>query len=71
MCLRHSHPERVLSPENTKTITSAVIQKRDSGLYFEGLYGVLHGLGYMAYAADFPEGTSITVTAEITLPPCA
>ncbi len=72
-CLRHDHPEKVLSLENPRRewiSEPAARSERFPDLpdLFFGSHGFLHGDGYYAYAKDFPAGTRIRVTAEVLLP---
>lgn len=73
-CSRHRNMETILSPIST-TRTKVLSAKMNNGrLYWRtetGGYGsgLISGPGFKAWAHDFPEGTTIRVTAEITLPP--
>lgn len=66
-CLRHSSPEQILSATNN-TIQALTVEQKEHGRYFNGQSGFVSGPGFMAYAADFPPGTKLTVTATIELP---
>jgi len=81
-CSRHEHPERNLKPGNETTAYTVVASRvrsrfRDSewapGLYWlpEGATtgsGYTFGPGFNAHADDFPEGTRLTVTAQVEMP---
>jgi hypothetical protein len=67
LCVRHSNPDEVLSGENAKRVTEIVSRQEPHGRYF-GHSGFVHGPGFRAWAADFPAGTVLRVTAEIILP---
>lgn len=76
LCSRHTRPAEVLSPTNTKRVTE-VTARRGTADYplLKDLYwgpplgnGFAHGLGWKAWADDFPEGTRIRVTVEVLLP---
>ena len=76
-CIRHSQPDRVLSPTNSVRKVTAVATKSkntnlNGKLFWEGK-GFLNssfvsGPGFKVFANDFPEGTTLTVTATITTP---
>lgn len=68
-CVRHTRPDEVLSLTNPRTRAEIVIEQKPHGKYF-GHSGFIFGLGFKAFAADFPEGTTIIVSAEVVLP-CA
>jgi len=77
-CLKHEHPEKVLSPARLRIEwlsepcePSAKYPTIPRTTLFWGNTGFLHGDGYYAYADDFPVGTRIRVTAEVILPPLA
>lgn len=72
-CLRHSRTETVLSLANTHRVTEVVAAKSTRypdlpGLYWGSGSGFAHGLGWKAWADDFPEGTRLRVTVEV-IPP--
>jgi hypothetical protein len=83
-CARHTKPDEVLSLINTKTETTIhckqllfkggpeILGKFWQPKDFLGTEicdsGFQYGNGYKAYAADFPEGTIIKITAEVILP---
>lgn len=75
-CVRHSRPDEVLGLTNLKRTDDTVSVRRfsdsghDIGLYF-GHFGLVTGPGFKAFAKDFPEGTTLRVTAEIILPETA
>lgn len=78
LCSRHRKPEEVLAPDN---LTREIVHESKWG---EGTYiqdklfwaidggkpsnGFLFGPGFKAYAADFPLGTKVIVTARVVLP---
>jgi hypothetical protein len=71
-CVRHSNPDSVLSPTNTVRITELKSEQKfydgkPLGIYW-GHSGFVSGPGFRAFAADFPEGTVLRITAEIVLP---
>ncbi|MGV1682881.1 hypothetical protein [Sphingopyxis sp. NJF-3] len=66
-CIRHSNPEQVLSPSNLAT-RAEVTSELKYGKHFFGSFGLVSGLGFKAFADDFPAGTKLIVTAEIVLP---
>ena len=78
-CTRHASPERLLSTEKRLTQVSYVIGK--SGRYPDMQHsywipqghkdlesGFVFGPGFKGFAEDFPEGTKLTITAEVVLP---
>jgi hypothetical protein len=67
-CLRHIDLERVLSANNRETRAEVVVEQKQYGKYF-GSFGLVSGLGFLAYAEDLPVGTRLIVTARIELPP--
>lgn len=74
-CLRHDHPEAVLSPTNrerTFVITSGKSERHPhlDNLFWDRPFttGFTSGPGFKAYADDFPEGTKIIVTTRVELP---
>lgn len=67
MCLRHQHPETVLSVERPLIVHEVASVRQSHGVYW-GNSGFVHGDGYKAWCGDFPEGTILRVTAEIILP---
>lgn len=71
-CVRHSRPDEMLGPENRRIVWESVSQEKfyegsSIGLYW-GSSGFLSGPGFRAFTKDFPEGTTLRVTAEIVLP---
>jgi hypothetical protein len=64
--------EKVLSPTNTRRVTEVTATRDpDRSRSFWGLplgNGFAHGLGWKAWADDFPAGTRIRVTVDV-LPP--
>jgi hypothetical protein len=70
-CTRHSNPDKVLGLENLRRETVLVAQrsaKNPEKLYWNETFGFVSGDGYKAFASDFPEGTKLTITAQIELP---
>lgn len=80
-CARHSRPDEVLGVDNPERTHVLVARKAASsfGGFLDGLYWTpedderggsrsLHGPGFKAFTADFPEGTRLIVTARIELP---
>ena len=69
-CVRHTDPESVLSADNptTEVVMTCKASDRAPGLYWEGRSGLHTGPGFKAWAADFPEGTRLIVTARIETP---
>ena len=68
LCVRHTRPDEVLSPTNALRSTELVCQQESYGRFFGG-QGFISGPGFKIYAADFPAGTKLRVTAEVILPP--
>lgn len=77
-CTRHRNPDEVLSGE-VPTRTRTLIASRSTrynlpkNLFWfeEGTEtgsGFVYGPGFKAYADDFPEGTRLTITAQIDPP---
>ena len=66
-CVRHTRPEEVLSIERPRIRHEMTSRQESYGRYW-GHSGFVFGPGFKAYAADFPPGTVIAVTAEIILP---
>jgi len=73
-CTRHQDVDQVLSVDNLcrKTVLTATKSDRASGLYWHNGKrlgsGFVFGDGYKAFAKDFPEGTKLTITAQIDAP---
>lgn len=70
-CVRHSQPEVVLSPTNFIRVDELSVFAEPHGKYWghdKASSGFVYGPGFKAFAADFPEGTIIRITAEIVLP---
>ena len=75
-CVRHTTPDEVLSPTNRARQVVMVLGKSEGapGLYWSrtdgrGLVsGFAHGMGWKAFAGDFPEGTRIVTRVEVVLP---
>ena len=84
LCVRHTEPDEVLSADNlerTTTVTAGKVVARPlpgidlpgevrylDGLSWSSGSGFTYGLGFKAYASDFPPGTKLIVTARIELP---
>lgn len=66
-CTRHAKPAEVLSVENIATTCEMTIREEAHGKYF-GSSGFVFGPGFKAFAADFPAGAKLIVTARIELP---
>lgn len=70
-CVRHAHPDEVLSADAlVKTYSMRVFRERH-GMYWgvdKAGSGFVSGPGFKAYADDFPEGTEIKISAEVILP---
>ena len=67
LCVRHTRPDEVLSPVNTLRSVELVSEEFSYGRFFGG-QGFISGPGFKIYAADFPAGTTLKVTAEVVLP---
>lgn len=72
-CVRHTHPEEVLSDTNRERSTVMVAGKSEKYPHLDNLYwgrgsGFVSGPGFKAYAEDFPEGTKLIISARIELP---
>lgn len=66
-CVRHSQPDSVLGPDNLRRVYELTSDARPHGVYW-GHSGFVYGPGFRAFAADFPAGTTLRVTAEIIMP---
>lgn len=67
-CVRHSMPDRVLSPERLRVEwMSEPNEQRDYGRFF-GSSGLIVNTAFYAAAKDFPIGTRVRVTCEVLLP---
>jgi hypothetical protein len=64
-CVRHTHPEEVLSPSNIRREKILENVQLPHGRYWQGSSGFMYGPGFKAYADDFPVGTKIRVIAEV------
>ncbi len=75
-CARHKEPEKLLSIDNPTTRTEIVAAKSSSYPDLEELFwhggsftsGYTQGIGWKAFADDFPPGTKIIVEATLVLP---
>ena len=75
-CSRHYRPEKVLSVNNPTRRTEIVAAKSEHYLDLEELFwhgdcltsGYIVGVGWKAFADDFPPGTKIVVEATLVLP---
>ncbi len=72
-CSRHDRPNEVLAAANRRTQLHCTSRKADSGVYWYRDGGTLgfgfeSGPGFKAWSADFPEGTTLRITAEVILP---
>jgi hypothetical protein len=74
LCSRHISPDEVLSPTNLHRVAEITAGKSDRYPDLPGLTwreqsnGFAHGLGWRAWANDFPAGTRLRVTVEVILP---
>ena len=66
-CVRHSRPDEVLSESNRQTSIELTVEQKPYGRYF-GNTGFLSGPGFKAFAADFPAGAKVIVSAVLILP---
>lgn len=68
-CLRHKNTIAVLRPDNPRRVYEAIVMAEPYGPFWSDNgrpnNGLLAGPGFYAFAADFPEGTRLRVTAEI------
>lgn len=69
-CLRHDGRGDVLSPTNTCVRTEVPMTVMYHRQFWDR-HGFVHGPGFKAWADDFPEGTTLIVTAEAVLPESA
>lgn len=78
-CVRHSSPDETLGAGNMARTCVLVNVRMPYGLFWReegatvGGGGFVHGPGFQAFAADFPEGAKLTVTATVSPPardPC-
>lgn len=76
-CARHTQPQEVLSKENPRQVREIVTSEHFTdtgasiGLFWgngSGASGFIYGPGFRAFAKDFPEGTTLRVTAEVVFP---
>jgi len=73
-CSRHREPSKVLRVDNTTTTATVTSARGKYDIAYwatEGATtgsGIESGPGFIAHAADFPEGTRLVVTARIELP---
>lgn len=67
LCTRHRNVDQVLSRENPETTFTVECQQHSYGRFF-GNAGIVSGLGFVAFAKDFPPGTKLTVVARVELP---
>ena len=73
MCVRHSHPEEVLSRERSIITTTMTCGKSKDypnleGLFWDSRSGFAYGDKFRAFADDFPIGTQLVVTAKLVFP---
>jgi hypothetical protein len=66
-CIRHVRANEVLSANNLETRAVLTVEQKPHGRYF-GSNGFIFGPGFKAFAADFPEGAQVIVTATLILP---
>lgn len=70
-CFRHSKPNLVLSVSKRATVDVVMNFKTDDGNFWgkeKPLTKVVFGPGFRAFADDFPAGTKIKVTAQLSIP---
>lgn len=70
-CLRHVRPNEVLSVTNLITVYEMQNFQIDSGKFWgtvSPFSGFTSGPGFKAYAADFPPGARLRVTAQVIMP---
>lgn len=72
-CTRHFQANRVMSPTDTHKEITYTATRINGSLYWTSDDAVLKtGFNYSpahkAFAKDFPEGTTLRITAKITLP---
>jgi hypothetical protein len=75
-CFRHNKPNEHLRPDNATTTATVTVteyvgrDRKPTGIlsWKPGGAGLISGPGFIAYAADFPEGTRLVVTARIEMP---
>ncbi len=70
-CIRHRRADEVLSATNRTRVDVMTNYETDHGKFWgkdRPFSGFASGPGFKAFAADFPPGTKIRVTAELILP---
>lgn len=68
-CTRHTREEEVLSLENNYRETVLICKEDENDRkYWSGKWGFVFGMGWKAYAKDFPTGTKIIATAKVVEP---
>lgn len=67
-CVRHSQPDEVLGPTNTRRSVDLTNVELNTGCYWDGSMGFCYGPGFKAFARDFPPGTILRVSAEVVFP---
>jgi hypothetical protein len=73
-CSRHREPEKNLRPDNLTTTAVLTATRSGSGTFWypedgpQTGSGYTHGPGFNAHAEDFPEGTKLTITAQVETP---
>lgn len=68
-CMRHRHDGLdVLSAERLSLTTTTSVIAKDYGQFWDTRAGIERGLGFQAWAKDFPPGTVLTVTASVSFP---
>lgn len=70
-CIRHRRADDVLSVTNRTRVHVVTNFETDHGRFWgkeKPFSGFVSGMGFKAFAADFPPGTRIRVTAELLLP---
>lgn len=68
LCMRHSRPDELLTPQNRTTRVEWTIEEKPHGRYFNGNAGFVSGPGFKVFAADLEPGTKLIVTTEIVAP---
>lgn len=56
------------TPERTTRLVSRKVERCGDALFWNGSNGLAHGPGFEARAEDWPEGTTLEVTARVILP---
>jgi hypothetical protein len=68
-CIRHTRPQEWLTPENPSREITLTVEQREHGRYWSGINnGYAHGPGFQAYSDEFPPGTTLRISARLSLP---